>query len=152
MIARRLFAVVLFALATITFQLFNYDTTKYALADLINPAYAGGLAVAFCAADVVWVMVSTVPASTGRRLLFLWSVAALANTGLTWHAVRLTLVNYNFGSEVLTYNQMLLGVPIFVAGLVLITRTLFCGAVGVSVYELLPTPPQTKTPTVSRRR
>jgi hypothetical protein len=51
---------------------------------------------------------------------------------MTWWAVSLTLLNHEFGNEVLSRAQLLQVVPIFVAVLVWLTRILFIGALSVA--------------------
>ncbi|MCA9976736.1 MAG: hypothetical protein KC413_13330, partial [Anaerolineales bacterium] len=54
------------------------------------------------------------------------------NAIMTWWAVSLTLLNHDFGNEVLSREQLLRSVPIFVAVLVWLTRILFIGAFTVA--------------------
>lgn len=54
------------------------------------------------------------------------------NAIMTWWAISITLLSHDFGNEVLGREQLLTFVPIFVAGLVLLTRVLFIGAFGVA--------------------
>lgn len=54
------------------------------------------------------------------------------NAVMTWWAVSLTLLNHQFGNEVLSRETLLSVVPIFVAVLVWLTRILFIGAFTVA--------------------
>jgi hypothetical protein len=56
---------------------------------------------------------------------------------MTWWAVSLTLLNNNLGNEVLSREELLKIVPIFVAILVWLTRILFIGAVTVAGERLM---------------
>ena len=56
-----------------------------------------------------------------------WLLGATMNAVMTWWAVSLTLLNHEFGNEVLGRETLLTLVPIFVAALVLLTRILFIG-------------------------
>ncbi len=55
-------------------------------------------------------------------------LGATMNAVMTWWAVNLTLLQHDFGNEVLSREQLLLWVPVFVAVLVWLTRILFIGA------------------------
>jgi hypothetical protein len=61
-----------------------------------------------------------------------WLLGATMNAMMTWWAISLTLLNHNFGNEVLSREQLLYSVPIFVAVLVWLTRILFIGAFTVA--------------------
>jgi hypothetical protein len=66
-----------------------------------------------------------------------WILGATMNAAMTWWAVSLTLLNHDFGNEVLSREQLLKYVPIFVAGLVLLTRILFIGAFTVAGEQVM---------------
>jgi hypothetical protein len=59
------------------------------------------------------------------------------NALMTWWAVSLTLLNHQFGNEVLSRSQLLHVVPVFVAVLVWLTRILFIGALTVAGEHLM---------------
>ena len=61
-----------------------------------------------------------------------WLLGATMNAMMTWWAVNLTLLDHNFGNEVLSRQQLLEVVPPFVAVLVWLTRILFIGAFSVA--------------------
>jgi hypothetical protein len=65
-----------------------------------------------------------------------WLLGATLNAAMTWWAVSLTLLNHSFGNEVLSREQLLQIVPIFVAALVWLTRILFIGAFSVAGEHL----------------
>ena len=65
-----------------------------------------------------------------------WLLGATMNAVMTWWAVSLTLLNHDFGNEVLSREKLLLYVPIFVAILVWLTRILFIGAFSVAGEHL----------------
>jgi hypothetical protein len=66
-----------------------------------------------------------------------WLLGATMNAIMTWWAVSLTLLNHNLGNEVLSREQLLDIVPVFVAVLVWLTRILFIGAVTVAGERLM---------------
>ncbi|MCB8968973.1 MAG: hypothetical protein H6660_19010 [Ardenticatenaceae bacterium] len=130
--------------ALIAFEMFNFDTTRFALASLLGDvrfvgvSWAGILAVAFCAIDFAGLVRFFMPdEGTGRQteywyLMGAWLLGATMNAIMTWWAVSLTLLNHDFGNEVLSREQLLRSVPIFVAVLVWLTRILFIGAFTVA--------------------
>jgi hypothetical protein len=130
--------------ALAAFELFNFSTTEYALNDLLGGAevlgvgWASVLAVAFCAIDFAGLARLFTP-EQGRDepkevwyLMGAWFLGAAANAALTWWAVSLTLLPRPLGNEILSRDQLLTYVPIFVAVLVWITRVLVIGTFGVA--------------------
>lgn len=135
---------VLLAVALLAFEMFNFDTTRYALRNLLGDVsfvglqWAGILAIAFCAIDFAGLARLFTP-EKGRDepkevwyLMGAWLLGATMNAVMTWWAVSLTLLTYNFGNEVLGRETLLNVVPIFVAVLVWLTRILFIGAFTVA--------------------
>lgn len=132
------------AIALISFELFNFDTTKYALTNLLGGVnflgigWATILAIAFCAIDFAGLAHLLTPEQGKDEpkevwyLMGAWLLGATMNAVMTWWAVSLTLLEHNFGNEVLSREQLLRGVPIFVAALVWLTRILFIGALSVA--------------------
>ncbi|RMG90335.1 MAG: hypothetical protein D6706_19795 [Chloroflexi bacterium] len=136
---------VILMVALIAFELFNFDTTQYALNNLIGDVrflglqWATILAIAFCSIDFAGLVRLFTPekgmANEPREVWYLmgaWLLGATMNAIMTWWAISLTLLNHNFGNEVLSREQLLLYVPIFVAVLVWLTRILFIGAFTVA--------------------
>jgi putative effector of murein hydrolase LrgA (UPF0299 family) len=130
--------------ALIAFEIFNFDTSQYALRSLLGEItflgiqWATILAIAFCAIDFAGLIRIFTP-EKGRQepkevwyLTGAWLLGATMNAILTWWAISLALLNHNFGNEVLSREQLLLYVPIFVAVLVWLTRILFIGAFSVA--------------------
>jgi hypothetical protein len=137
------------AVALLAFELFNFDTTRYALTSFLGDirfmglAWASILAIAFCAIDFAGLVRVFTP-ETGRNepkevwfLMGAWLIGATLNAVMTWWAVNLALLNHNFGNEVLSREQLLKFVPIFVAVLVWLTRILFIGSLSVAGEKLL---------------
>ena len=137
--------------ALIAFEVFNFDTTQYALENLIGDVrflgiqWAAILAIAFCAIDFAGLVRLFTPErgmDEPKEVWYLmgaWLLGATMNAIMTWWAISLTLLNHNFGNEVLSREQLLLYVPIFVAVLVWLTRILFIGAFSVAgehIFEL----------------
>ncbi|HSH05069.1 MAG TPA: hypothetical protein VLL52_21320 [Anaerolineae bacterium] len=135
--------------ALLAFEIFNFDTTKYALNNLLGETsfvgvtWATILAIAFCAIDFAGLTHLMTP-ETGRDepkeiwfLMGAWLLGATMNALMTWWAVSLTLLAHPLGNEILTREQLLKGVPIFVAILVWLTRILFIGALSIAGDQLL---------------
>jgi hypothetical protein len=131
-------------IALFAFELFNFDTTRYALQNLLGDVSFAGLrwatilATAFCAIDFAGLARLFTPEQGQEEpnavwyLMGAWLLGATMNALMTWWAVSLTLLNHNFGNEVISREQMLHIVPIFVAVLVWLTRILFIGAFSVA--------------------
>lgn len=130
--------------ALLAFEIFNFDTTRYALQNLLGEVqflglrWAAILAIAFCAIDFAGLVRLFTPeqgADEPKEVWYLmgaWLLGATMNAVMTWWAVSLTLLNHDFGNEVLGREQLLRWVPIFVAVLVWLTRILFIGAFSVA--------------------
>lgn len=145
---RAVFIGAILFVALLAFELFNFDTTQFALANLLGEVrfvgimWATILAVAFCAIDFAGLFRLFTPARDGEEhrevwyLMGAWLIGATMNAVMTWWAVSLTLLNHDLGNEVLSREQLLRYVPIFVAVLVWLTRILFIGALSVTSEQL----------------
>lgn len=135
--------------ALLAFEIFNFDTTQYALRDLLGDVnfmglqWATILAIAFCAIDFAGLAHMFTP-NRGTKatkevwyLMGAWLLGATMNALMTWWAISLTLLDHQFGNEVLSREQLLQAAPIFVAVLVWLTRILFIGAFSVAGDHLL---------------
>lgn len=146
---RRTAIALILIVALLAFELFNFDTTRYALTSLLGQVtflgigWASILAIAFCAIDFAGLVHLFTPESGGEQpkevwyLMGAWLLGATMNALMTWWAVSLTLLNHEFGNEVLSRAQLLQIVPIFVATLVWLTRILFIGALTVTGSHLV---------------
>lgn len=140
---------IILVIALFAFEIFNFDTTRYALDNLLGPVgfagvrWASILALAFCAIDFAGLVRLFSPENDGeqpREVWFLmgaWLLGATMNALMTWWAVSLTLISHDLGNEVLSRGQLLQLVPVFVAVLVWLTRILFIGALTVAGSHLL---------------
>lgn len=148
---RRAVVALILLVALFAFELFNFDTTRYALTNLlghvsfVGVGWASILAVAFCAIDFAGLIRMFTPESADEQpkevwyLMGAWLLGATMNALMTWWAVSLTLLSHEFGNEVLSRGQLLQIVPIFVATLVWLTRILFIGALTVTGGHLIHT-------------
>ncbi|MCB9419412.1 MAG: hypothetical protein H6667_06395 [Ardenticatenaceae bacterium] len=135
---------VILAIALLAFEMFNFDTTQYALRNLLGEVkflglqWASILAIAFCSIDFAGLARLFTPekgADEPKEVWYLmgaWFLGATMNAVMTWWAVSLTLLNHEFGNEVLGRETLLSVVPVFVAVLVWLTRILFIGAFTVA--------------------
>lgn len=148
-VSRQAIVGILMGLALVAFEVFNFDTTQYALANLLGSVSFAGLqwatilAFAFCAIDFAGLARIFTP-ETGdqepRAVWYLtgaWLLGATLNAIMTWWAVNLTLLNHDFGNEVLSRAQLLQIVPVFVAALVWLTRILFIGSLSLAGDQML---------------
>jgi hypothetical protein len=139
--------ILLFAL--LAFEMFNFDTTRFALESLLGEvrfaglAWATILAIAFCAIDFAGLGRLLTP-ERGRNepkeiwyLTGAWLLGATMNAVMTWWAVSTVLLSHELGNEVLSREQLLRIVPVFVAILVWLTRILFIGAITMAGERLL---------------
>ena len=129
-------------LALVAFELFNYDTTEFALENLLGTVsfvgvrWATILAIAFCSIDFAGLARLIAPDTAGRSereegalnptylLLGAWLLGGGMNAVMTWWAVSLALIGHTLGNEIVSREQLLRVVPIFVALLVWLTRLL----------------------------
>ena len=145
---RKVFIGIILLLALLAFEIFNFDTTQFALQSLLGDVkflgimWATILAIAFCSIDFAGLIRLFSPENgTGANkeawyLMGAWLLGATMNAIMTWWAVSLTLLNNNFGNEVLSRDELLHYVPIFVAVLVWLTRILFIGAFSITGAQL----------------
>src|SRR3990172_1943915 len=130
------------------FELFNFSTTDFALTDLLGDLKFGGLrwatilAIAFCGIDFAGLARLFTPERDGSRsletwyLLGAWFLGATMNAMMTWWAVSLAMMSHEFGNEILSREQLLAYVPVFVAALVWLTRILIIGTFSVAGERL----------------
>jgi hypothetical protein len=135
--------------ALLAFEMFNFDTTRYALESLLGPvrlaglAWATILAIAFCAIDFAGLARIFTPQrekDQPREIWYLtgaWLLGASMNAVMTWWAVSSALLNHDLGNEVLSREQLLHIVPVFVAILVWLIRILFIGSVSAAGERIL---------------
>jgi hypothetical protein len=143
-------------LALIAFELFNFDTTEYALENLLGTVSAGGLrwatilAVAFCSIDFAGLArlimrdedkpQTTILARPNWLILGAWLMGGAMNAIMTWWAVSLALMNHSLGNELLSRAQLLHVVPVFVAILVWMTRILIISSFVTAADRAISSP------------
>jgi hypothetical protein len=126
--------------ALVAFELFNFSTTEFALTDLLGDLSFAGvtwatiLAFAFSGMDFAGIARLLTPQREGGDalevwyMLGAWFLAATMNAMLTWWAVSLALLQHQgLGNQVLTREELIQVVPVFVALLVWLVRVLIIG-------------------------
>jgi hypothetical protein len=135
--------------ALVGFEIFNFDTTKFALMDLMGGTrflgieWAAILAFAFCSIDFAGLIRMFTPEQGVNEpkevwlLLGAWLLGASMNAVMTWYAVSLLIAPRNVGAAVVTKENMMRYAPVFVALLVWLTRILFIGSISVTTDRML---------------
>ena len=147
---RALIVAAILTIALVGFELFNFDTSRYALSDLLGGhrflgmEWAVILAFAFCSIDFAGLVRMFTPEQTLKDeprevwlLLGAWFLGATLNALMTWYAVALTLAPRQTGASLISQRDMLLYAPIFVALLVWLTRILLIGSSSMAADRLL---------------
>ena len=131
--------------ALLAFEVFNYSTTAFALADLLGNlkfagiAWATILAFAFCGIDFAGIARIFTP-QRGRDeptevwyLFGAWLMAALFNATLTWWGVSVAIMDHTSRGSVLIGEATLTKVvPVFVALMVWLIRVLIIGTFSIA--------------------
>jgi hypothetical protein len=148
-IRRSLIFGVLIMVALISFEIFNYSTTDFALADLLGNLrflgirWATILAIAFCGIDFAGIARLFTPergADEPAEVWYLfgaWLIAATMNAMLTWWGVSVAIVNHEtLGNAIVARATLIKVVPIFVAIMVWLIRVLIIGTFSVAGENL----------------
>ena len=135
--------------AMLAFELFNYSTTDFALANLLGDLRFMGLrwamilAIAFCGMDFAGIARLFTPEKDRSEhievwyLLAAWFLAATMNAMLTWWGVSLALLQHgSLGNEILSRETLLTVVPVFVAVMVWLIRILMIGTLSMAGERL----------------
>lgn len=156
LLANKIDAGLVLALALLAFEIFNFSATSYALSDLlgdisfISVRWATILAIAFCAIDAAGLLrffslgQGKSAVTEAWYLMGAWLLGATMNALTAWWAVSIIVLNNPSGSDFLSsLSGNLLGnlplldyLPFFVAILIWLTRLLFIGAFGLAAGQL----------------
>jgi hypothetical protein len=131
---------IILIVALLAFEIFNYSTTQFALADMLGDLRSAGLrwsvvlAIAFCGIDFAGIARLFTP-QLGRDeptevwyLFGAWLLAASFNAALTWWGVSVAIINHRAAGGVLVGQSMLTRfVPLLVAVMVWMIRVLIIG-------------------------
>jgi len=157
--------------ALLAFEIFNYSTTDFAMADLLGDLRFAGirwstiLAIAFCGIDFAGIARLFTPEEGSDEpnevwyLFGAWLLAAAMNALLTWWGVSIAILNHEtLGNALIPRETLVKTVPVFVAVIVWLIRVLIIGTFSVA-GERLFTEDMTKArrkimqrPTTSRPR
>ncbi|MEP7137910.1 MAG: hypothetical protein ABI904_23530 [Chloroflexota bacterium] len=132
--------------ALLAFEVFNFSTTQFALADVLGDLKFGGmrwatiLAIAFCGMDFAGIARIFTPeqgADEPKEVYYLfgaWLLAAAFNALLTWWGVAVAIVNHTSqsGGIVISNETLTKIVPIFVAAMILFIRILIIGTFSIA--------------------
>jgi len=144
-----IFGLILVA-ALLSFEVFNFSTTQFALLDVLGELKFAGvrwatiLAIAFCGIDFAGIARIFTP-EQGRDepaevwyLFGAWLLAAGFNATLTWWGVSVAIYNHTStaGSALLGAGTMTKAVPVFVAVMVWLIRVLIIGTFSVAGERL----------------
>ena len=124
--------------ALAAFEIFNYSTTQFALADVLGDLTFAGLrwatilAVAFCGIDFAGIARIFTPqqgSDEPKEIYYLfgaWLLAVGFNAILTWWGVSVAIVNHSSasGGVVISNETITKVVPVFVAAMILFIRVL----------------------------
>src|SRR5271157_2458130 len=139
--------------ALLAFEIFNYSTTQFALADVLGDLKFAGLrwatilAIAFCGIDFAGIARIFTP-QQGRDepaevwyLFGAWLLAAGFNATLTWWGVSVAIVNHTSATAgaVISNSTLIKVVPIFVAVMVWLIRVLIIGTFSIAGDNLFST-------------
>ena len=140
----------LIILALLAFEIFNYSTTEFAMADLLGDLKFGGmrwstiLALAFCGIDFAGIARLFTPEQGAAEptevwyLLGAWLIAATMNATLTWWGVSIAIIQHqSLGNAVIARETLLTTVPVFVAVMVWLSRVLIIGTFSVAGERIL---------------
>ena len=135
--------------ALLSFELFNFGTTSFALQDVLGDLSFAGirwstmLAFAFCGIDFAGIARIFTP-EQGRDepaevwyLFGAWLLAAAFNASLTWWGVSIAVLSHNAeGSALVGQSVMTSVVPVMVAAMVWLIRVLIIGTFSVAGERL----------------
>jgi len=154
------------AFALLAFEIFNFGSTQFALADILGDLKFAGfrwasiLAIAFCGIDFAGIARIFTP-EQGRDepaevwyLFGAWFLAAVFNASLTWWGVSIAIVNHTSasGNAVISATTMTKAVPIFVAAMILLIRVLLIQTFSIAGDRLFTTDKQQSYKNYSRPR
>ena len=139
--------------ALVAFEIFNYSTTQFALADMLGDLKFAGLrwatilAIAFCGIDFAGIARIFTP-QQGRDepaevwyLFGAWLLAAGFNATLTWWGVSVAIAGHSSAGAgaVISNSTLIKVVPIFVAVMVWLIRVLIIGTFSIAGDNLFST-------------
>ncbi len=154
--------------ALIAFEIFNYSTTQFALADMLGDLRSAGLrwsvvlAIAFCGIDFAGIARLFTP-QLGREeptevwyLFGAWLLAAGFNAALTWWGVSIAILNHRaLGGNLIGETTLTRAVPVLVAVMVWMIRVLIIGTfslAGENMFSMAEDRPASRAPSYQSQR
>ena len=141
---------IIIIVALVSFELFNYTTTEYALGDLLGGLTFLGLrwstilSIAFCGIDfagIARLFITGRDVDEPKEVWYLfgaWLMAAAMNAALTWWGVSMAVLNHHVQSTaVLDSGTLVKIVPVFVAVMIWVIRVLIIGTISTAGSSLL---------------
>jgi hypothetical protein len=141
---------IIIIVALVSFELFNYTTTEYALGDLLGGLTFLGLrwstilSIAFCGIDfagIARLFVTGRDVEEPKEVWYLfgaWLMAAAMNAALTWWGVSIAVLNHKVQSSAVMDSATLVKVvPVFVAIMIWVIRVLIIGTISTAGSSLL---------------
>lgn len=135
--------------ALVSFEVFNFSTTSFALQDMLGGLKFAGmqwatiLAIAFCGMDFAGIARIFTPEHGKAEqaevwyLFGAWLLAAMFNAVLTWWGVSVAILNHSaMGGSLVGQPAMTRLVPIFVAAMVWLIRVLIIGTFSLAGERL----------------
>lgn len=138
----------------LAFEMFNFDTTRFALEQLMSGrrflgmAWGTVLALAFGSIDFAGLARILTPAETmaeePREVWLLtgaWLLGASVNAVMTWYALALVIAprGEEIGASLLTRAEVLQAAPIFIALMVWLTRVLLISSMALALERVAQT-------------
>jgi len=135
------------------FEIFNFNTTEFALTDLLGGGaflglkWAAVLAFAFCAIDFAGLARLFTPDTDPQKnhlevwyLTGAWFLGATANAALTWWAVSIMLLTQQSANVLVSREAVLTYAPALLAGLVWVTRICLISSFAIAGPRLFASP------------
>ncbi len=164
-ISKSMLYMVVFILALVAFEAFNYSTTDFALSDLLGDLQFAGirwatlLALAFCGIDFAGIARLLTPQNGQNEsvvstwfMFSAWVLAATMNAILTWWGIVLAIQNHPVMSTGFVDPKFVTTtLPIMIALLVWVIRILLVGTLSKK-SEQVPTKNKSNAPSSMSRR
>jgi hypothetical protein len=141
---------VIIIIALVSFEMFNFTTTEFALSDLLGGQnflglrWASILSIAFCGIDfagIARLFITGNDVNEPKEVWYLfgaWLLAAAMNAALTWWGVSIAILNHPVqSSAVMDSSTLIKVVPVFVSIMIWVIRVLIIGTISTAGGSLL---------------
>jgi hypothetical protein len=156
---------VIIIVALVSFELFNFTTTDFALSDLLGDQtfiglrWATILSIAFCGIDfagIARLFITGSDVNEPKEVWYLfgaWLLAAAMNAALTWWGVSIAVINHPAqSSAVMDSSTLIKVIPVFVAIMIWVIRVLIIGTISTAGSNLLKNTRRSSSNNNSMRR